>query len=53
MEIVDVLLRTGYSEVGGPPFVPMKAVRWHMKPKMADFSELKIRRSEAVLSFVS
>ena len=44
-----MLLRTGYSLVGGPLFIPMKAVEWRMKAKMIDFLGLKIPGSEAVL----
>ena len=45
--IMEVLLRTGYSIVGRPMFIPMKAAQWRMKPKMTDFPGLKIPRSSA------
>ena len=44
------LLRTGYSVVGGPAFIPVKAAQWCMKPKMTDFLGLKIPGSEAVFT---
>ena len=40
---------SGYSVFGGPPFIPMKAGQWRMKPKMTDFLDLDIPGSEAVL----
>ena len=40
---------SGYSLVGGPPFIPMKATQWRMKPKWLDFLGLKIPGLEAVL----
>ena len=45
----DCLILTGYSLVGRPPFIPMKAAQWHVKPKMSNFLGLKLPGSEAVL----
>ena len=42
------IMLSGYSVFGGPQFVLMKAAQWRMKPKISDFSGLKIPKSEAV-----
>ena len=31
------IIKSGYSEIGRPPFIPMKAAQWHMKPKWLNF----------------
>ena len=42
------IIKSGYSEIGRPPFIPMKAAQWCMKPKCLDFPGLKTPRSEDV-----
>ena len=42
------IMKSGYSEVGRPPFIPMTAAQWRMKSKWLDFPGLKIAGSEAV-----
>ena len=46
--LIMVHNRTGYSEVGGPLFILMKAAQWRLKPKMIHFPGLKIPGSEVV-----
>ena len=39
---MQAIILTGYSEVCGPSFIPMKAAQWRVRPKWLNKSNFRV-----------